>query len=217
MTDTIATTETTDIATTNEAPEGYEGLGPEDMAAPFIKLVQGSSDEAKGDDVDVKAGQFMSSTGDVFDEIRLVVIHVHKERDYYDAGSEESCKSRDTVLPSGDTPMADTCEECTKKDWIQKKRECADVFAVTAVDAETMTPFKISFKRTSYAPFRGFLGNMASKRLPIYGCSVKMSSKMKTKGKNTYHVAVFSEYEAVEDDEYFRNLYLSLKPTDAPF
>jgi hypothetical protein len=223
MTDSLTTTETTDIATTDlDAGMGYEGLGPDDYAAPFVKLVQGSSDEAKGDDVDVVAGQYLSSTGDVFDDMRIAVVHVHKERDYYDSGTEESCRSRDTVLPDAsiEHPMADTCEECPKKDWINKKRECADVFAVTAVDMDSMTPFKISFKRTSYAPFRGFLGNMASKRLPLFGASVKMASRLKTKGKNTYHVSVFSDYEKIEDPdalEFLKGLYLSLKPTDAPF
>ena len=225
MTDAMITKDTTDLATTEyNAAEGYEGLDAGDYAAPFVKLVQGSSDEAKGDDIDVAAGQFLSSTGDVYDEIRLVVVHQHKERDYYDSGTEESCRSRDTILPSPEikSPMADTCEECPKKDWVNQKRECADVFAVTAVDMESMTPFKISFKRTSYAPFRGFLGNMASKRLPIYGASVKLTSRMKQKGKNTYHVCVFEGYEKIEDAdtlEFLRNLYLSLAPKseDSPF
>lgn len=222
MSDTMTTKETTDLATTEyDAAEGYEGLDPGDYAAPFVKLVQGSSDEAKGDDVDVQAGQFLSSTGDVYDEMRLVIVHQHKERDYYDPASEEKCKSRDTILPSSEIehPMADTCEECTKKDWVNKKRECADVFAVTAVDMESMSPFKISFKKTAFAPFRGLLGNMASKRRPLYGMSVKMSSRMKTKGKYTWHVPVFSEYEEIDADQldHFRNLYISLLPPSAPF
>lgn len=204
----IATTESTELAKPAEPIEGYEGLGVDDFAPPYVKLLQGTSDEVK--DGNAEPGQFTDGA-EFFSSIRLVVVHQHKERDLYDPNTGDKCKSHDTIVPSSaiERPFADTCAECPKKDWVNKKRECADVYAVTAVNVETGAPFKISFKKTSFGPFRGLLGQMNSKKVPLFGCSVLMSSQKKSSGNNSWFVPKFSEYEVLEDSSQYRELYLA--------
>lgn len=203
--------ESTDLTTTDpngltasssSPPSGYEGLDPSDFAPPWVSLCQALSDAVTNDIA--KPGQFYNSgTGEALDSMRVVFVHVHKERDYYDNDSSEKCRSRNYITPDSDieSPFAQRCADCSKQRWVDRRRDCSDVFSAVAVNIESGEPFKMSFKKTSYASFRWLLGYMASKKLDLFGASVEMSSKKATKGKNTYHVVSFGGYQVLDAND----------------
>lgn len=156
----------------NQPTRTMDGLGPEDMALPEIKLIQnvgGSEAKAGG----AAPGDFYCTvTGEIikgetgFD---LVVVDIHKQRTYWGRTEIEDeppiCASADAKV----NMQGDSCEQCpynvrTDAPWAipaaERRNMCLPTYSVLAIDTRNYMPILVRASGISTQSVRELLTSL---------------------------------------------------------
>jgi hypothetical protein len=136
--------------------EDYTGLGDIRITPTNITLVQAQTQDPGA----ARPGQFLNAlSGEVYDEITVVLLSVSKPRVKFPAGSafgeKPECRSNDGRVPSqyAKIPQSKTCATCSHSKWYNGNRPpCQESYRLLFVMKETGLPHYFQAKGMGYAP-----------------------------------------------------------------
>ena len=137
------------------------------------------------------------------------------------------CFSTDMVVPHNKAriPQAVTCANCPRSDWgpwreYKEKNNgqtnkalippCDSSYKVLLIDDQYKLPLKMYIRGDNREPFEQSTKNLArvlammkaeGKNPNIFDVKFKITTRLKTKGKYTYYVLVFSDFTPITDEE----------------
>ncbi len=171
---------------------------------------------------------FFNSTDETtHSEVDAVLCYLHIVNRYqlFNESTKKNdtiCRSDDRVVGTMSSGVVRPCKGCPDAEWKMvddkdgkpvRRRACADVWNVGAINTETGQPFLVKFKKTSLPVFKSYLAkhhrnrrmvNGKPKNYPLFSFGVKLSAKMAS-AKATYAVPVLERTRILSRDEI--NLY----------
>lgn len=199
--------------------DGLEEIDSSDYKIPALVLNTKATDS---NGRSIPADKFFNTVDETaVDTVDAALCLLHKTnmwsvRDDATGKSEIKCRSFDRIQGTMDNGTIRPCEGCPDAKWRtdektgKRKKNCDTVFNVFAVDRSTNMPFVIRFKKTSTKEIESHLQKhhlgrrlIAGKRFnyPLYSFAVKISAKMKTKGKDSWAVPVLEKGATLAPDE----------------
>lgn len=205
-------------ATTNESLPAVQpfddGLGEvtqEDLIIPRLRVGQKQSDEA------VTGKLFIDITGDVSEEMELVLLKMNKGAVLwpkpFSRDSEPLCKSNDFIVPDPKIkdPMATTCAECAYSKWTKgtgKKStppKCKETWNFLVLDYVNYMPAWFSLKSTALKPARKIISMLklrgTAKKIPCWGFKFQVTVEKRLDDSGDSYLPVFSSLKELEADE----------------
>lgn len=209
--------------------EGLEGIDPDMLTIPRLKLVQKSSSEV---DDGISPGSLVNSvTKDVIAEfkkgegleIEVIPVFTGKSRILFqdvDQGGGILCQSPDGKIGYGD-PGGD-CPTCSLAQWQRSNKgnkppECTLFYNIFLMvrGYESPLPLVTSFGKTSFGAGKQFINLIAFKRVSPWMAYYKLSTHFKESEQGNYYVFKVKPGEETDpaEKEQGRFLYEMLRDT----
>lgn len=191
--------------------DGLGEVSQEDLIIPRLKIGQAQSDG------DVAGKLFIDITGDVIDEMELVLLKLTKGRvlfpEDFSRDSEPLCKSQNFKTPeeSVESPMSTECKECPYAKWTKsstrknKPPRCNEVWNLLVLDYENYVPCWLSLKSTALKPARKIISMLklrgTAKRIPCWGFKFTITINIRTGDSGNSYVPAFSALTELGSDD----------------
>lgn len=220
-------TQTTALATTNDAGFALAGFGGGVNATPFLKpekleLIQlNNADPENG----LIAGQYHETKSqENHKKMLIVVLNIQDGRilfpPYGSASKDPICKSLNGLVPlvaEKLIPQASTCKTCPMGQWKKLngkpiKPACSETKLMKFLDANTGFPYFMQVKRTGVTPVKDLYDALVKQHLRskgvgtpvnIYGFITEMSATKVQTGTYTYYIPTFTAPKVLPDPETF--------------
>lgn len=193
--------------------DGMGEITQEDLIIPRLKVGQKQSPG------DVAGKLFIDVTGDVNDEMKLVLLKIKKSRvlfpQDFSRDAEPLCRSQNFITPETDNekfePLAEACADCEYSKWTKsdsqksKPPRCNEVWNFLVVDIETYMPAWFSLKSTALKPARKIISMLklrgTAKRIPAWGFSFLVSIDSRPGDSGDSFIPVFSDLNELSKDD----------------
>lgn len=190
--------------------DGLGELSAEDLIIPRIVVGQAQSqipDEAKGK-------LYCEVTGDIREEIEMVIIKMSKSRvmfpEKFSRDSKPLCKSSNFIVPDemeDQEPMSATCADCQYSKWGAGRTPpaCNETWSLLVIDLESYTPAWFSLKSTMLKSARKILSALkmraTAKRIPVWGFSFMVGIEVRSGAGGDSYVPTFSNIKQLDTDD----------------
>ena len=194
--------------------DGMGEITQDDLIIPRLKVGQSQS---LGD---VAGKLFIDVSGDVADEMELVLLKIHKSRvlfpEKFSRDSEPLCRSQDFIVPEdlgeGIEPMAASCADCPYGKWTKgatpKKNtppRCSEVWNFLVLDYESFMPVWFSLKSTALKPARKIVSMLklrgTARMIPAWGFKFKANVEVRSGDSGESYLPVFSELTELDPED----------------
>jgi len=212
---TLPVANTSTEMTTQETEPFDDGMGEitqDDLIIPRLKVGQKQSPG------DVAGKLFIDVTGDMVDEMQLVLLKLNKSRvlfpEDFSRDSEPLCKSQNFITPETSdkfTTMADKCSECTYGKWAksnsgkQKPPRCQETWNFLVLDFESYMPCWFSLKSTALKPARKIISMLklrgTAKRIPAWGFKFTVNVDARIGDSGDSYLPVFSALQELSTED----------------
>ncbi len=203
----VAVREQAELPAVQEEPfdDGLGEITQDDLIIPRLKVGQKQS---LGD---VEGKLFIDVTGDVVDEMDIVILSISKSRvlfpEDFSRESKPLCKSNDLIKPELNddpvfAPMAAECDGCPYAKWTKKKTgkpkppECSEVWNMLVLDFDTFLPAWFSLKRKALKPGRKIISMLKlrglAKKIPIWGYKFTVRVELSPGDSGDSYIPIFS-------------------------
>lgn len=208
-----------------------EGLEDVQLKPSTMILVQNTTN-IEGVDTEGKAGKFLvKSSGQTFDELRVVPLAFRRTRVLWTPGAEFGadplCRSNDGITPSPfvENPQHEQCKGCPRANWDiywksgkKQKPDCQEKVQFLFLERETQLPYQISVSGKGIKPFMEMMGEIKriaisrakatpSELLNIYDFSFTVKSVKVKNAKGVFFVLNFSDLKKVQNIGEFSPLF----------
>lgn len=211
MSEALVQLSSTAIVPTNvEDLSGLDGLDGIRIKPTNITLVQPQTQDPGA----ARPGQFLNAaSGEVYDEITVVVLAVSKPRVKFPQGStfgeKPECRSNDGLVPSpyAKIPQSKTCATCSHSKWYNGNRPgCQESYRLLFVMKETGLPHYFQAKGLGFAPTTDMLQFIKSDMTVrerqgtpyrMYDYYFTISAHKATGAKGVVYVPRYGKYQKV--------------------
>lgn len=206
---------------------GLEAMDPGDLIVPRYSIVQPTSADKieKGG----RPGHLMSNlSGDCMQKMSIIPLLITKGMVLFEENmAGVACKSNDAILPSPaiEKPYSEQCHRrgprgglqpvCNMAQWDgRQKPACAMTFNMVALEADTESPFFVSFKGSSIRPVKGLITSLAKRRTSPFNLCLTMTTERVKGDLGTYYVVLFKDHKLVQPEDKYIDAFKQFRGYD---